>query len=191
MPGRIPAERETARDDRRRNGRAMQRALVTGASRGVGRALVAELAGRGLDAAAAARRVEDLAGPPAAQRLPPDVTSDASVTAAARSAGPVDLPVNNAAVSAAAAAGDTPAGAARAMLDTNAAGPLRLISAFLPASVSPAAGQAVFPLNGVHAASKHAPEALSEAPAMKAGPPGIRVQAARLGGVATSMYHNQ
>ena len=69
----------------------MQRALVTGASRGIGRALAAELAGRGLDVVATAQRVDDLADLPAAQRLPLDVTSDASVTAAARSAGPVDL----------------------------------------------------------------------------------------------------
>ncbi len=39
----------------------MQRALVTGASRGIGRALVAELAGRGLEVVATARRVDDLA----------------------------------------------------------------------------------------------------------------------------------
>jgi NAD(P)-dependent dehydrogenase (short-subunit alcohol dehydrogenase family) len=179
----------------------MQRALVTGASRGIGRALVAELAGRGLDVVATARRVEDLADLPAAQRLPLDVTSDASVTAAARSAGPVDLLVNNAAVSVAAAVEDTPAGVARAMFDTNAVGPLRLISAFLPGmrergggtvvNVSSVAGQAVFPLNGVHAASKHALEALSEALAMEAGPLGIRVLVVQLGGVATGMYQNQ
>jgi NAD(P)-dependent dehydrogenase (short-subunit alcohol dehydrogenase family) len=179
----------------------MQRALVTGASRGIGRALVAELAGRGLDVVATARRVADLAGLPAAQRLPLDVTSDASVTAAARSAGPVDLLVNNAAVSVAAAVEDTPAGVARAMFDTNAVGPLRLISAFGPGmrergggtvvNVSSVAGQAVFPLNGVHAASKHALEALSEALAIEAGPLGIRVLVVQLGGVATGMYQNQ
>jgi len=49
-----------------------QRALVTGASRGVGRALVAELAGRGVEVVATARRVDDLADVPAAARLAAD-----------------------------------------------------------------------------------------------------------------------
>src|SRR5947208_513693 len=84
----------------------MQRALVTGASRGIGRALVVELAGRGFEVVATARRVEDLADLPAAQRLPLDVSSDASVAAAATAAGPVDLLINNAAVSVAAAVED-------------------------------------------------------------------------------------
>ncbi len=179
----------------------MQRALVTGASRGIGRALVAELASRDFEVIATARRVADLADLPAAQRLPLDVTSDASVTAAATAAGPVDLLVNNAAVSVAAAAEDTPAGVALAMFDSNVVGPLRLISAFGPGmrergggtvvNVSSVAGQAVFPLNGVHAASKHALEALSEALALEAGPLGIRVLVVQLGGVATGMYQNQ
>jgi len=175
-----------------------QRALVTGASRGVGRALVAELAGRGVEVVATARRVGDLADLPAAARLPLDVTSDASVAAAATAAGRIDLLVNNAAVSVAAPVEDTPAEVALAMFDTNVVGPLRLISAFLPGmrergggtvvNVSSVAGQAVFPLNGVHSASKHALEALSEALAMEAGPLGIRVLVVQLAGVATGMY---
>ena len=76
----------------------MQRALVTGASRGIGRALVAELAGRGLEVIATARRADDLAGLPTAARLALDVTSDASVAAAAEAAGRVDVLVNNAGV---------------------------------------------------------------------------------------------
>jgi hypothetical protein len=54
----------SAGGDRRRNGGAMQRALVTAASRGIGRVLVAELAGRGLEVVATARRVDDLADLP-------------------------------------------------------------------------------------------------------------------------------
>ncbi len=179
----------------------MQRALVTGASRGIGRALVADLAGRGLEVVATARRVDDLTDLPAAQRLPLDVTSDSSVAAAVRAAGRIDVLVNNAAVSVAAPVEDTPAPVALAMFDTNVVGPLRLISAFLPGmrergggmvvNVSSVAGQAVFPLTGVHAASKHALEALSEALAMEAGPLGIRVLVVQLGGVATGMYERQ
>jgi NAD(P)-dependent dehydrogenase (short-subunit alcohol dehydrogenase family) len=90
---------------------------------------------------------------------------------------------------------------ALAMFDTNVVGPLRLISAIGPGmrergggtvvNVSSVAGQAVFPLNGVHAATKHALEALSEALAMEAGPLGIRILVVQLGGVATGMYERQ
>lgn len=179
----------------------MQRALVTGASRGIGRALVIELVGRGLEVVATARRAADLTDLPAAARLPLDVRSDASVAAVVEAAGPVDVLVNNAAVSVAAPVEDTPAGVALAMFDTNVVGPLRLIGAFLPGmrergggtvvNVSSVAGQAVFPLNGVHAASKHALEALSEALAVETGPFGIRVLVAQLGSVATGMYQHQ
>jgi NAD(P)-dependent dehydrogenase (short-subunit alcohol dehydrogenase family) len=171
----------------------MQRVLVTGASRGIGRALVTELTGRGLEVVATARRVEEW--------VQLDVTSDASVAAAATAAGRIDLLVNNAAVSVAAPVEDTPAQQALAMFDTNVVGPLRLMSAFLPGmrergggtvvNVSSVAGQAVFPLTGVHAASKHALEALSEALAMEAGPFGIRVLVVQLGAVATGMYQQQ
>src|SRR5262245_40044757 len=87
------------------------------------------------------------------------------------------------------------------MFDTNAVGPLRLISVFLPGmrergggtvvTVSSVAGRAVFPLNGVHAASKHALEALSEALALEAGPLGIRVLVVQLGAVATGKYGHE
>ena len=65
----------------------MQRAPVTGASRGIGRVLVVEQAGRRLEVVATARRVDNLAGLPASQRLPLEVTSDASMAAAANAAG--------------------------------------------------------------------------------------------------------
>jgi NAD(P)-dependent dehydrogenase (short-subunit alcohol dehydrogenase family) len=163
--------------------------------------LVTELSGRGFEVVATARRVADLEDLPAAARLPLDVTSDASVEAVAAAAGPIDLLVNNAAVSVAAPVEDTPSDVALAMFDTNVVGPLRLISAFLPGmrerghgtlvNLSSVAGQAVFPLNGVHAASKHALEALSEGIAMEAGPLGIRVLVVQLGSVDTGMYENQ
>lgn len=179
----------------------MQRALVTGASRGIGRALVTELVGRGLEVIATARRPDDLAGLPAVARLPLDVTSDASVAAAAEAAGRVDVLVSNAGVSVGAPVEDTPADVALAMFDTNVVGPLRLIKAFLPSmrergsgtvvNVSSVGGQVAFPLNGANAASKHALEALSETLAMEVRRFGIRVLVVQLGGVATGMYEKQ
>jgi NAD(P)-dependent dehydrogenase (short-subunit alcohol dehydrogenase family) len=179
----------------------MQRALVTGASRGIGRALAIELAGRGFEVIGTARRIDDLADLPAAMRLELDVTSADSVAAAAKAAGPVDVLVNNAGVSVAAPVEDTPADAARAMFDTNVIGPLRMISAFVPGmrqrgsgtvvNVSSVGGQVVFPLNGASAASKHALEALSEALALEAGPFGVRVLVVQLGSIATGMFQGQ
>lgn len=179
------------------------RVLVTGASRGIGRALVVELSTRGpsIQIVATARNAADLDGLPTVANLPLDVTSDASVAAVAEAAGPIDVLVNNAAVSIAAPVEATPAGAAADMFDTNVLGPLRMIGAFVPGmrsrggglvvNVSSVAGRAVFPLNGVHAASKHALEALSEGLALEAGPLGIRVLICQLGGVATGMYQSQ
>ena len=95
-------------------------------------ALVTELVARGLEVVATTRRVGDLADLAAAERLQLDITSGASVAAAAERADPVDLLVNNAGISAAATVEDTPAEVAAAMFDTNVVGPLRMISAFVP-----------------------------------------------------------
>src|SRR5262249_62368953 len=107
----------------------MQRALVTGASRGIGRALVAELAGRGVEVVATARRVDDLAGLPAAARLPVDVTSDASVAAAPAAAGRIHLLVDKAAGRVAPPHAGTPAAGARGTFCTNVAAAPRVCSA--------------------------------------------------------------
>jgi NAD(P)-dependent dehydrogenase (short-subunit alcohol dehydrogenase family) len=176
----------------------MNRVLVTGASRGIGRALVTELAARGWDVIATARREADLADLSSVERLTLDVTSDDSVAAVASEAGRVDVLVNNAAVSASATVEDTPLDVALGMFDTNVVGPLRLIKAFLPqmrergtgtiVNVSSVAGKAAFPMNGVHAASKHALEGLSEALSLEVAPFGIRVLVPELGSVATGMF---
>jgi short-subunit dehydrogenase len=123
------------------------------------------------------------------------------VAAAARAAGPVDLLVNNAGASVGGPVEATPAGVALGLFDTNVIGPLRLMAAFLPgmrergggtvANLSSVGGQAVFPLNGVSAATKAALEALSETLALEAGQQGIRVLVMQLGGVDTGMYQRQ
>jgi NAD(P)-dependent dehydrogenase (short-subunit alcohol dehydrogenase family) len=116
-------------------------ALVTGANRGIGRALVEALLARGVAKVyAAARRTESLAdlvdGAP--NRVVPlrlDVTQPAQVRQAVAQAGDVDLLVNNAAILGHAFAGfedpvwlDT----ARQEYETNVVGALRVSQAFAP-----------------------------------------------------------
>jgi NAD(P)-dependent dehydrogenase (short-subunit alcohol dehydrogenase family) len=71
-------------------------ALVTGANRGLGRALAAELLSRGASVYAAARNPEqlDLAG---AKPIALDITDPASVATAAAATGDVTVLINNAA----------------------------------------------------------------------------------------------
>ena len=132
----------------------MSTALVTGASRGLGRALAAGLAREGfdliidardavaLDAAAGALRA---AGGPAAQRpsgrvtaVPGDVTDPAhraALLAAAETAGRLDLLVNNAGTLGASplpALADYPPDELRAAFEANVIAPIALTQLMLP-----------------------------------------------------------
>ncbi|NAZ87113.1 SDR family oxidoreductase [Kineococcus indalonis] len=105
-------------------------ALVTGANRGIGRHLAAQLAERGATVYATARRpgAIDLDG---VRTLTLDITDTASVAAAARAAGDVDLLVNNAGI----ATGATLLGdleQAHREMDTNLWGTLSVVRAFAP-----------------------------------------------------------
>ena len=124
----------------------MKKALITGASRGLGRALADGLAAAGyslvidardagaLDAAAAAIR----AGVPGAEviAVPGDVTDPAHRSALRAAAGQLDLLVNNASTLGAAplpALADYPLDELRAAFETNVLAPVALIQLFLPA----------------------------------------------------------
>lgn len=150
--------------------------LVTGASSGIGRVTAQYLANRGWRVFAGARRPEVLEGVAGIEPVRLDVTDDDSVAAAVDSvvarAGRLDGLVNNAGVSLLGAVEEISTDQARALLDTNVLGVIRMSRAVLPqmrhqgsgriVNISSVVGFLPAPFMAVYAASKHAVEGLSE-----------------------------
>jgi NAD(P)-dependent dehydrogenase (short-subunit alcohol dehydrogenase family) len=177
------------------------RALITGASRGLGRALAAELHSRGYDAVATARDVADLTDLGAGEKVALDVTDRESVEAAVKAAGELDVLVNNAALTVQGPVEAVPVDVFRSVLETNVLGPLRLMQAVLPGmrergrgtivNVSSGGVRSAPPLQGTSSASKAALEVLSETLRKEVEPFGIRVVVIAAGGIRTEMRARQ
>ncbi|MFI9741639.1 SDR family NAD(P)-dependent oxidoreductase [Streptomyces sp. NPDC052494] len=110
-------------------------AVVTGANRGLGRQLAAQLVERGATVYAAARRPEtvDL---PGVIPLRLDVTDEESIRVAARTASDATLLVNNAGISTATPLIAGALDAVRLEMETNFFGPLAATRAFAPVIVA-------------------------------------------------------
>ncbi|GJG85112.1 oxidoreductase [Gemmatimonadetes bacterium T265] len=184
-------------------------ALVTGASRGIGRAVAGRLAASGVLVAALARTaaaLADLARAHPDGRVVPlaadlrDVGATARAVAAARTAcgGAPDLLVNNAGVFAVAPAHETDADAFAAVLDANLAAPFRLVRALLPemrargaghvVTIGSVADRSVFPGNAAYAASKYGLRALHEVLRAECRGTGVRCTLVSPGPVDTPLW---
>lgn len=176
-------------------------ALVTGASSGIGRMVARELKAAGFQVYAAARRVdrmEDLR----AQGITPvflDLTEDDSIRACVdevlRSAGRVDVLVNNAGYGSYGAIEDVPLAEGRRQFDVNLFGMARLIQLVTPAmrerhygkivNISSMGGKIWTKFGGWYHAAKYAVEGLSDCLRMELGPFGIDVIVVEPGGIKT------
>ncbi len=184
---------------------AARTALVTGANRGIGRAVAERLASEGLTVwlggrdEAAVREAADAIDRARAVRL--DVRSDASVREAAERTGPVDVLVNNAAIL---DEGEDPLTEDHervvALVDTNLHGAWRTARAYVPAmlardygrvvNVSSGAGSFGFGLWAAapaYSVSKAALNALTVVLADRARGTNVKVNAADPGTVGTRM----
>ncbi|GLH98519.1 SDR family NAD(P)-dependent oxidoreductase [Phytohabitans aurantiacus] len=126
-------------------------ALITGANRGLGRAVAAELLGRGVRVVVtarcgddAARTAGELGGGTRAHAL--DVTDPESVRAALESVGPVDILVSNAGVLLDAGSDplSVPLDLVEATFAVNLIGSWRVAQAFLPGMMRQGWGRVVF-----------------------------------------------
>jgi NAD(P)-dependent dehydrogenase (short-subunit alcohol dehydrogenase family) len=182
------------------NERDPARILVTGCSSGIGRALCAELHKRGHRVIATARDAAALADLPAHAHLELDVTDAASIAAAAGAAGPVDVLVNNAGITAWAPLETMPIETAQRVFETNVWGVLGMCQALLPAMRSNRRGRVInvssaalrgYPMLGLYVASKAALEALSESMRLELASFGVDVVLAEPAAVVTSFGRNR
>jgi NADP-dependent 3-hydroxy acid dehydrogenase YdfG len=173
----------------------MSSILITGASKGIGRAAAAELARRGHRVIATARDPRALDGLDVDQRLRLDVTDQASVDAAVAQADEIDVLISNAGVIFRAAVEASPVAEIERLYAQNTAGAIRVTQAVLPQMrerksgrlifVSSVGGRTVFPGNAAYAATKWALEAFAEALAMELADFGIDVTLAEPGPVSS------
>lgn len=174
--------------------------LITGASRGIGRATADLLAGRG-------HRVFGTSRHPAPQPhdafawLPLDVTDDASVRACVGTlldrAGHLDVLINNAGVWQIAALEETTIDRAQHLFDVNLFGVMRMVHAVLPTMRQRRAGQIInlgslagvipLPYVGLYSATKAALEAYTSALRGELRPFGIAVSIIDPDDIHTSM----
>ncbi len=176
------------------------RVLVTGCSTGIGRATATELAQRGHEVIATARRPETLSDLKVAETLALDVDSDESVAAAIAAAGELDALVNNAGFGIGGPVEKVPLGEVRRMFETNFFGAVRMMQAVIPAmrergsgtivNVTSVAGIAAQPLGGFYSATKFAMEAVTESARLELGHFGVRVLSVEPGFIETEFGTN-
>ncbi|MER5216163.1 SDR family oxidoreductase [Streptomyces sp. NPDC002838] len=171
-------------------------AVVTGANRGLGRHLAAQLVEHGAKVYAAARRPEtvDL---PGVSPLRLDVTDQESIREAARIASDATLLINNAGISNGATLVGGDLDEVRREMETNFFGPLVATRAFAPVIEGNGGGAVLNVLSalswfhpaglGSYAASKAAAWALSDASREELAPRGITVSALHVGYMDTDM----
>ena len=182
----------------------MPKALITGASTGIGRATSLRLARSGWTVLAGVRRSEDgerLAGegpPGRIEALELDVTDPAQIAAAARRAdGRLDALVNNAGIGVGGPLEVLSDDEWRRQFDVNFFGQVAVTRALLPALraargrivfISSIGGRVAMGFNGPYAASKHAIEAVGDALRVELHRSGVQVALIEPGSVATPIW---
>ena len=178
--------------------------LVTGASSGIGRAIVEYLAARGDHLFAAARKDRDLDELGALQNVVPvrlDVTRAESVDAAVARVraltDTLDALVNNAGSVVAGPLMDVTPEAMRAQLEVNLVGVHRVTRAFFPlllaakghvVNISSTGGRVALPFMGPYVASKFGLEAFSDSLRRELAPCGVQVSVIQPGAVRTPIW---
>jgi short-subunit dehydrogenase len=163
-------------------------ALVTGASRGIGKAIASALAANGWEVTGTCRNPKRLPAEdrvPGVRYLPLDFARKASVEALVRKVRAVDVLVNNAGSGAIGPVEEAPMDRVRALFEDNFFGAVRITQAFLPGMRTRGKGAVIFigsiasefprAFSSFYGASKAALRAFSESLRMEVRQYGVRV----------------
>ncbi len=171
-------------------------ALVTGANRGLGRHLAAQLRDRGATVYAAARNPASV-DLPGVTPIALDITDPTSVAAAAKATSGVSILVNNAGSSTRSSLLTGDPADIRLEMDTHFFGTLAVIRAFAPQlaahdssailNILSALSWVTFPSTGAYCAAKSAEWSLTNALRLELAPQGTRVSALHVGYMDTDM----
>ncbi|MBV8035580.1 SDR family oxidoreductase [Roseateles sp.] len=166
----------------------MKTVLITGCSSGYGLETARHFHAKGWNVVATMRtpREDMLPRSDRMQVVALDVTSPASVAAAIRAAGPIDVLVNNAGIGVVGAFEATPMSTTREIFETNTFGVMAMMHAVVPqfrerrsgviVNVTSSTTLAAFPLAGVYTASKTAVDGLSGSVAHELAAFGVRIK---------------
>jgi NADP-dependent 3-hydroxy acid dehydrogenase YdfG len=185
--------------------------VVTGASQGIGKAIVEAFAEQGAKAVLLARRVEVLeeledqllAKGADVVAIPTDIRDAQAIQEARQQIeqllGPVDILINNAAVAVLKPFAQSDQADWQAMIDVNLYGMFQITQAFLPQMIERRTGMVInlsaaiarsgFPNLAIYSATKAAVIAFSEALAKEVRRYGISVNSICPHGVDTELYH--
>lgn len=178
-------------------------ALITGSSRGIGKALVADLLKRDVKKIYAG--VRDVTTLPdfADSRITPlelDITNDRQLEQATRSAGDIDVLVNNAGVLSFVSALTGPIADIRNDMEVNYFGLLKMMRAFVPVletkkepaivNVASIASFVNFPFHGGYCASKAAAFSITQCARIELQKKSIKVHSVNPGPIDTDMTKN-
>jgi NAD(P)-dependent dehydrogenase (short-subunit alcohol dehydrogenase family) len=169
--------------------------FVTGGSRGIGKALVAELYARGAAKVYATARDPRTVSHPDAVPVPLEITDPASVAAAAAQAQDVTILINNAGAHVGASFLTSPVDDVRREFETNFYGPLLVTRAFVPVIKHNGGGHILtvhsalswLAINGSYSSAKAALWSQTNSLRLELAPLGITVTGLHVGYVDTDM----